>query len=410
MTKKNTAPVKTKQNRRGASSNVSQPKDTFGRKLLVFVLVCVFTLSALAGTLFILDKQGKLENLQNRFRTDRSTNDRPGKYYKQDPKKTATETEKKSTRSSESKWDVDEPDPTEEDPNLTRVDGEEDLAGYTIILDAGHGGRDTGAVYPFNNPKYHECDFNLRIAKQVQKELESRGAEVYMLRTDDSWVSLYGRVAQVHLICLDIAEREGKLPFSQARADELREMLQETVDLNEDDIGIGGMGIMVGTGVGEDLEDLFEMEYQLDRVLFLSIHLNSNEHRTLHGTQLFYVTDESVIASERNQMNTNSDFKRSDFPKREEYYGRHNEDNELLACCMYDNIVGNIPEFQTNATPVNADNYAVLREHGLTGVLIEVAFICDDNDLAMLQDDETIETVAVSISDGAVMYFHEKGV
>ena len=295
------------------------------------------------------------------------------------------------------------------DYSLPQNTGDYDLTGYTIILDPGHGGRDTGCVFPFDNPKYNECDFNLRIAKKVEKELKARGATVYMLRTDNSWVSLYNRLAQTHLICLDIAEREGKLPFSKERANELRSLLQTSIDINEDTVASGGMGIMVGSGVGEDLNDLFEMEYKLDKVLFLSIHLNSSESRTLHGNSIFYVTDDSVIESERRQMRENSEFQRSDFPIREEYYGRHNEDNQLLACCLYDNIVGNIPEFETNAHPVNADNYAVLREHGLTGCLIETAFLSDDNDRAMLQQEDTLNTIASSVSDAVKMYFIQKG-
>lgn len=392
-----------------SKEQTSPSEKSFLRTILLLLLCGCILLSGLAGSLYFLDQKGKLERF--RHTSDRSTSDQTGKYY------LGTDASANSTNASSgavvSEHETSgSSDPSNTDSDITSEtinDAQEgNLYGYTIILDAGHGGRDTGAVFPFNNPTYHECDFNLRIAQEVQLELESRGAEVYMLRTDDSWVSLYGRVAQAHLICLDIAEREEKLPFSEARANELREMLQEVVDLNDDSVELGGMGPMVGSGVGEDLEDLFEMEYQLDHVLFLSIHLNSSEKRTLHGTQLFYVTDESVIESERHLMKTSSDFKRPDFPIREEYYGRHNEDNELLACCMYDNIVGNIPEFATNAHPVNADNYAVLREHGLTGVLIEVAYLSDDSDRSMLEQEEYVEEVARSIGDGCVMYFEEK--
>ena len=286
----------------------------------------------------------------------------------------------------------------------------EDLSGYTIILDPGHGGRDTGCVFPFDNPQYNECDFNLRIAKRVEQELTSRGATVHMLRTDNSWVSLYNRLAQTHLICLDIAQEQGILPFPEERADELRDLLWQSIYINEDTVASGGMGIMVGSGVGEDLNELFEMEYKLEKVLFLSIHLNSSETRTLHGNQIFYVTDDSIIESERRQMTENSEFQRSDFPIREEYYGRHNEDNFLLGCCLYDNIVGNIPAFETNGTPVKADNYAVLREHGLTGALIEVAYLSDDNDREMLQQDQVVDQIAYSISDGVKMYFIQKDI
>lgn len=284
-----------------------------------------------------------------------------------------------------------------------------DLDGYTIILDAGHGGRDSGCVFPFNNPEYNESDFTLRIALATKDELESRGATVYLTRSDDSWVSLYSRPAQAHLICMDIAKEQGILPFTPEREQELRALLQETIDINESTAASGGMGIMIGSGFGEDLLELVEMEYQLDRVLFLSIHLNSNEPRNLHGTQVYYVTDESVIESEHRQMRENAEFKRSDFPLREDYYGRRNEDNELLASCLYENIVGNIPEFETNARPTVQDNFAVIREHGLVGALIEVAYLSDDHDREMLLSDDVVKTIAGSIGDGVKMYFQSKG-
>lgn len=384
---------------------VTKQDGHFGRKILILLLCSILALSALAGSLYILDQNGKLDRFK--YQSERSTRDRPGKYFKETEASAphvSDPIDSSASSSSEESQETDTPYPdTPSEPELP----EGDLSGYVIILDAGHGGRDTGAVFPFADPTYHECDFNLRIAEQVRDELISRGAEVYMLRTDNAWVSLYGRIAMTHLICLDIATREGKLPFSSERAAELRATLEETVAINEDDIDLGGMGLMVGSGVGEDLQDLFEMEYQLDQVIFLSIHLNSSEKRTLHGTQLYYVTDESVIESEHNQMKTNADFKHADFPIREDYYGRHNADNELLACCIYDNIVGNISELQTNAHPVNADNYAVLREHGLTGALIEVAYLSDDQDRALLEEDENLDRIAISIGDGVVVYFEE---
>ena len=302
-------------------------------------------------------------------------------------------------------------DTTSETTTTAPEEPEGDLSGYTIILDAGHGGKDSGCVFPFNNPQYNECDFNLTIALRTKDELESRGATVYLTRSDDSWISLYSRPAQAHLICMDIAKEEGILPFTPEREAELRTLLQETIDINDGQVSSGGMGIMVGSGFGEDLLELVEMEYQLDQVLFLSIHLNSNEKRTLHGTQIYYVTDESVIESEHHLMKTDADFRRSDFPIREDYYGRkHNEDNNLLAWCLYDNIVGYIEDFETNATPVVADNYAVLREHGLAGALIEVAYLTDDHDRELLQQDEVIDDLARAIGDGVKMYFEQMGI
>lgn len=55
------------------------------------------------------------------------------------------------------------------------------LLGKTIYLDAGHGGKDAGAIV--NNLK--EKDINLIIIKKLEKELNSKGAVVYLTRNDD---------------------------------------------------------------------------------------------------------------------------------------------------------------------------------------------------------------------------------
>ena len=409
--------------------------DSFWTRMLIFVCGALVGLGVFAGIMYFTkgkDAEAKREKRRSSssYRTsssNRSSSGSRGDFYrpKDDEEEENTSSGGHGRISRDDDFDdfddyddYDDYDDGKQDDSVFNDPGytlpenisSEDLSGYTIILDPGHGGRDTGCVFPFDNPQYNECDFNLRIAKRVEQELTSRGATVHMLRTDNSWVSLYNRLAQTHLICLDIAQEQGILPFPEERADELRDLLWQSIYINEDTVASGGMGIMVGSGVGEDLNELFEMEYKLEKVLFLSIHLNSSETRTLHGNQIFYVTDDSIIESERRQMTENSEFQRSDFPIREEYYGRHNEDNFLLGCCLYDNIVGNIPAFETNGTPVKADNYAVLREHGLTGALIEVAYLSDDNDREMLQQDQVVDQIAYSISDGVKMYFLQKDI
>lgn len=56
------------------------------------------------------------------------------------------------------------------------------LDGIRICLDAGHGGTDQGAT-GFNN--VHEADENLKIALLLKSEFESRGATVYITRTNN---------------------------------------------------------------------------------------------------------------------------------------------------------------------------------------------------------------------------------
>ncbi len=58
-----------------------------------------------------------------------------------------------------------------------------------VMIDAGHGGSDSGAT----SSGVKEKDLNLQYAKKVKEELESRGAKVYMTRSDDTYISLTDR-------------------------------------------------------------------------------------------------------------------------------------------------------------------------------------------------------------------------
>jgi len=60
----------------------------------------------------------------------------------------------------------------------------------TIVIDPGHGAKDTGAVSPHG---WFEKDANLMLAKEVRSALVSRGYKVVMTREDDSFPELYDR-------------------------------------------------------------------------------------------------------------------------------------------------------------------------------------------------------------------------
>ena len=59
-----------------------------------------------------------------------------------------------------------------------------------IVLDAGHGGSDTGAI----GGGIYEKDITLDIAKRIEKILKSKGYDVKMTRSNDTYVSLQDRV------------------------------------------------------------------------------------------------------------------------------------------------------------------------------------------------------------------------
>ena len=60
----------------------------------------------------------------------------------------------------------------------------------TVILDAGHGGKDPGATNPIGT----EAAYNLRLAARLKGMLESKGFKVKMIRDTDRFYSLQERV------------------------------------------------------------------------------------------------------------------------------------------------------------------------------------------------------------------------
>jgi len=76
------------------------------------------------------------------------------------------------------------------EPNLRRAK-KFPLRNIKIVVDAGHGGRELGAVGCCRN---YEKDFNLSISRYLEEDLRKMGANVYMTRHSDKYVSLSDRV------------------------------------------------------------------------------------------------------------------------------------------------------------------------------------------------------------------------
>jgi N-acetylmuramoyl-L-alanine amidase CwlD len=75
------------------------------------------------------------------------------------------------------------------------------LKGKIIVIDAGHGGKDPGAI---GAKRYQEKFFTLDIAKRLQRKLAKQGAVVIMTRRTDKYRSLQSRVAKANRAKADI--------------------------------------------------------------------------------------------------------------------------------------------------------------------------------------------------------------
>lgn len=79
------------------------------------------------------------------------------------------------------------------------------LDGAVILLDAGHGGDDNGALGPLGELGAVEKDINLNITLYAAQYLREKGAEVVLTRSDDVFISLSGRVKQIRELQPDIS-------------------------------------------------------------------------------------------------------------------------------------------------------------------------------------------------------------
>lgn len=103
--------------------------------------------------------------------------------------------------------------PNKEDNNQASSNAPDDsltLKGKTIVIDAGHGGTDAGAMRRAPAPKgkqgafVMEKDINLAVAQKLADRLRARGATVVMTRSTDVFVSLADRVTMSNGIQPDL--------------------------------------------------------------------------------------------------------------------------------------------------------------------------------------------------------------
>ncbi|WP_170140733.1 N-acetylmuramoyl-L-alanine amidase [Oceanobacillus arenosus] len=74
--------------------------------------------------------------------------------------------------------------------NKKEASGDLSFRNKTIVIDAGHGGHDVGAIGATGT---YEKNFTYFTAQELQKELKSLGANVLMTRADDDFISLASR-------------------------------------------------------------------------------------------------------------------------------------------------------------------------------------------------------------------------
>ncbi|WP_188496363.1 N-acetylmuramoyl-L-alanine amidase [Pullulanibacillus pueri] len=130
--------------------------------------------------------------------------------------------------------------------------GQQSLKGYSIVLDAGHGGFDPGAT-AYNG--LYEKTLTIQMAQAVAEQLREAGATVVMTRSDDSYVTLANRVSvsgsypadafvSIHYNASPILSTSGITTYyyddsSQGLAQDIQQELAQQTGLPSDGVRFG---------------------------------------------------------------------------------------------------------------------------------------------------------------------------
>lgn len=277
------------------------------------------------------------------------------------------------------------------------------LKGLTIILDPGHGGSDPGAVGTLNGRRIRETDINLPVTLQVKTMLEQLGARVVLTRSSDVTRSLYYRVGVTGLTVAeqwqnDLAGRGYDLGWlSQAQT-----VLRQQQSANHD-VG-SGMGLSQGLGASETLRRLLDAESMTRDIIFVSIHANASGDGSSgpRGFQTYISTNASVFNREYELFRANDPNR----PYNPNYRLYNDSDRARLATQIFNQVTAQVPALRGNsARAAIPGNYAVLRESNLTSVLVEMGFMSNSSDLALMLDSGNQTRIARGIADGIFNYF-----
>lgn len=194
---------------------------------------------------------------------------------------------------------------------LPKINPQKPLHNLTIVVDAGHGGAEVGAIGCCGDK---EKDINLAIAKYLHAELEKRGVHVVMTRSEDVAVSLQDRVK-----------------------------------------------------IADDK----------DATLLLSIHANAlpdgSDPIKNRGTSVYYY---------------------------------HNQAKPLADCIL----TSMTTQLGTQNDKVRQGSLALVRPTSSVSVLIEVAYIINPDDYALLLDKNFQQNCAKAIADGVETFVLQQGV
>ncbi len=233
------------------------------------------------------------------------------------------------------------------DRSLTRTLG---LKVGRIVIDPGHGGHDLGTIGPGG---MLEKDLVLSLARSLQKKLQVKlGAEVFLTRDDDTFISLEDRTAIAN----------------QHKAD-----------------------------------------------LFISLHANSSRIHSISGVETYYLDlpkneAEREIAARENATTVNNVRDLDDLIKKIAQADKSTESRELASIIQKNLYAGARKIFpSTQNRGVRSAPFVVLIGANMPSILAEVAFISNPKDERLLSKEATRQNLVNALFSGIDGYMQALG-
>lgn len=252
------------------------------------------------------------------------------------------------------------------------------LSGKNVIVDAGHGGKDNGAIVD----GIKEKDINRKVADYLIEDLIKDGANVIETRKDDETLYLYDRPTIANLVVL--IEN-----YIRSADSDIKEALGNII-LDLDSIlndGVDALPYLYrkGEDMNEELKEIFALTNMINDTVFVSIHSNvtGNEAVSLQGLDIILTGNN--VEEKYPGYNLYNDALREDFGR---YIG--------------EGITNNV---DINLRRLYFGDYAVLREENLPSTLIELGYMDNEEDLQKLTDTDTQKAYAKGIEEGIINYF-----
>ena len=218
-----------------------------------------------------------------------------------------------------------------------------------ILIDAGHGGKDPGALktYKVNgkDTTIREKDITLRVAKMLGEKLRAAypNKQIILTRDKDVFLSLGERT--------DIAN---------------------------------------GVKVGEN-----------EAVLFISVHVNSSLNKTSSGYEVWYLSPgyRRTVLDKTSMEDDKSLFPILNSMMEEEY----TTESIMIAKFIMDGLQGQIGK-ESTARGIKAEEWFVVKNSNMPSVLIELGFVSNEKEALLLNDDKYLKKATLGIYNGIAAF------